>query len=122
MITRILRFLFALILALGAAGIAGCGGGAPGGRDDGAVTDGEEDGGGDIVSDQDDGGGGDQDGGVTDGGGKAREFKSLTSGGARISSDHYRMDLFIAPIYPVGTASSASYSIKYGPGAIRSTQ
>lgn len=53
--------------------------------------------------------------------GKAREFKSLTSGGARISSDNYRMDLFIAPIHPVGTVSSTNYTIKYGPGAIRST-
>jgi len=81
--------------------------------------------GGDIITDDGDGGGdqgADQDGGITDGGDeeRARQFQSITSGGAHLSSGHYRLDLFIAPLHPVGSRSSPNYRINYGPGAVRS--
>ncbi len=49
-------------------------------------------------------------------------FQSLTSGGAFISSESYHLELFIAPLQPVGNRSSETHRIHYGPGAIRSVR
>jgi hypothetical protein len=68
-----------------------------------------------------DGGGGD--GGGGDGGTvTAQRFLSETSGGARIESSSYRLEVFIAPMRPIGSTQSASYKLHLGPGAARNAR
>jgi hypothetical protein len=58
-----------------------------------------------------------------DGGGPGRTyipFEAETSGGARISSTNYNLEVFIAPVRPVGNVSSTNYNLKLGPAGIRS--
>ncbi len=58
-----------------------------------------------------------------DGGGPGRTyipFEAETSGGAKISSTNYNLELFIAPVRPVGNVSSTNYNFKLGPAGIRS--
>jgi len=52
----------------------------------------------------------------------AQRFSSETSGGARIESASYRLELFIAPVAPVGATRSASYKLQLGPGALRNAR
>jgi hypothetical protein len=42
-----------------------------------------------------------------------------TSGGAVRSSVNYRLEIFIAPVSPVGTASSQTHTVKLGPATMR---
>ena len=110
--------------------ITGCGGSATGGAKDGApgadgvATDGGPDGGGDAVSPED--GGGDavapEDGGGDGGAPQAHEFLCETSGGSRASSASYRLELFFAPVPPVGGTTSANYRLQLGPGAARNAR
>ena len=58
-----------------------------------------------------------------DGGGPGRTyipFETETSGGAKISSTNYNLEVFIAPVRPVGSVSSTNYNLKLGPAGIRS--
>ena len=135
------RSLLTLFLLLGLTVVWGCGGGGgfdptldtgtDGGDDDATgdvLTDGEDDVPTDVPTDvpmdgedvptdtptdvEDD-----------DGGGPGRiyiPFHAETSGGAKISSTNYELELFIAPVRPVGTVSSTNYNLKLGPGGIRS--
>ena len=52
----------------------------------------------------------------------AHEYQCITAGGSHLSSDHYRLKLFIAPTQPVGSGSSQSYRIRFGPGSINAPQ
>jgi hypothetical protein len=43
-----------------------------------------------------------------------------TAGGAALASESYRLELFLAPVRPVGSVSSESYRLKLGPASTRS--
>jgi len=47
-------------------------------------------------------------------------FIAGTSGGARLSSPGYSLELFIAPVGPVGGTSSTNFDLKLGPAGARS--
>jgi hypothetical protein len=51
---------------------------------------------------------------------RAVPFQAVTSGGGRSVSEHYRLEVFIAPVPPVGSGSSEGYAADLGPGATRS--
>ena len=132
------RSFLTLLLCLGLVPAWGCGCG-----EDGPTplldtsTDTEDDGGGDATTDGEDApldsvpDGDDviedtlddaedmeeEDGAGTGGG---TPFKAETSGGARLTSPNYELELFIAPVRPVGNPSSTNYNLKLGPGGIRS--
>ena len=71
------------------------------------------------------GGGGDTDAQWIDAGhdaGGAEQMypsKSVTSGGGSVSSENYRLKLFIAPVRPVGTTSSPNYRVRLGPAGMK---
>jgi hypothetical protein len=119
----------AAVLAVAVLATTGCGGGHGGVQQDGAVLLDAGDAGGAGEAAATDGPGdalpdGGGDGGGGDGGGDggtvtARRFLSETSGGARIESASYRLELFIAPVPPVGSAQSSSYKLQLGPGGLR---
>jgi hypothetical protein len=57
-----------------------------------------------------------------DGGGPSRTyrpFQALTSGGDKASSTNYELELFIAPVMPVGSSSSTNYNLRIGPAGVR---
>jgi hypothetical protein len=67
------------------------------------------------------------DGALADGGGDtgpatAPQFLSETSGGARLLSSNYRLELFVAPARPAGATKSPGYQLKLGPGALRNAR
>lgn len=41
--------------------------------------------------------------------------RSFTAGGATVSSENYRLKLFVAPVQPTGRTQSASYRLQLGP-------
>lgn len=41
--------------------------------------------------------------------------RSFTAGGASVSSENYRLRLFVAPAQPTGRTRSASYRLQLGP-------
>jgi hypothetical protein len=47
-------------------------------------------------------------------------FLVESAGGGTLTSEHFTMELFIAPARPVGDVSSESYGLKLGPGGTRS--
>ena len=127
------RSLLTLFLVLGLATALGCGGGGGYQPNIDALTDGGDDGTtGDVPTDGDDDAPADApmdspgdaptDVGE-DGGGDAtrtyRPFHVTTAGGDRASSTNYEVELFIAPIMPVGSGASANYNVKIGPAEIR---
>ena len=46
-------------------------------------------------------------------------FQTETAGGGLISSEHYSIELFVAPVRPAGTTSNDSYTIHLGPAGMR---
>ena len=46
-------------------------------------------------------------------------FTVFTSGGGTVSSENYRLKLFVAPVQPTGSASGSQYKIKLGPGGLQ---
>lgn len=46
---------------------------------------------------------------------------TFTAGGASLSSENYRFELFIAPVCPVGDLHSANHRLRLGPGAFGRT-
>lgn len=126
------RFLLMPFLILGLMMAWGCGGGGFNGGDTDTGTDADdEDTGGDVTTDgedvpddvpddtiddtptdveEDDGGGA----------GGGTPFTAETAGGSRLTSPNYRLELFVAPVRPVGKATSTNYEFKLGPGGIRS--
>jgi len=65
--------------------------------------------------------GGSQDGGA-DGGWQKIGFGTISSGGKRLKSADYTLDLFTAPAEPSGSGHSADYKIKLGPGGPDTTR
>ena len=65
---------------------------------------------------------GGQDGGQDAGPATARQFLSETSGGARLLSSNYRLELFVAPAPPAGSTASSAYRLRLGPGALRNAR
>jgi hypothetical protein len=51
-----------------------------------------------------------------------QEFLCLTAGGGSISSSNYDLEVFVAPMQPVGETSGQSYDTRLGPGAIRGSR
>ena len=119
--------MLALMAVLAASwGLAGCGGkshpdedGDAGADGDGVtdgegITDGQEDihGEGDVPVDGD----------VTEGEvtppAPPQAFETESAGGAKISSEHYKLEIFVAPARPVGSGSSTNYKVKLGPGGV----
>jgi hypothetical protein len=104
---------------------SGCGGSSPAVQQDAAVN--QDTGGGqhDTAPQTDAGGDGavQQDGGQEDGGVQtAQGFVSETAGGNRITSSNYRLELFVAPVRPVGAGQSSNYKLQLGPGALRNAR
>jgi hypothetical protein len=67
------------------------------------------------------------DGALADGGDDAGpatvpRFLSETSGGARLLSTNYRLELFVAPARPAGATSSPGHRLRLGPGALRTAR
>jgi len=66
------------------------------------------------------------DGGLPDGGDAGPtavpQFLSETSGGARLLSSNYRLELFLAPARMPGATKSPGYQLKLGPGALRNAR
>ena len=62
------------------------------------------------------------DGGEDAGPATAPRFLSETSGGARLLSTNYRLELFVAPARPAGATKSPGYQLKLGPGALRNAR
>jgi hypothetical protein len=52
---------------------------------------------------------------------KVKAFGSITSGGERLKTTNYRMDLYVAPAEPIGQANSPGHKIKLGPAALKTT-
>jgi len=48
-----------------------------------------------------------------------RPFQTESAGGGLISSENYTIELFVAPVRPVGTISNDSYTIQLGPAGMR---
>jgi len=48
---------------------------------------------------------------------KARPFASITSGGEKLKTTNYQVDLYVAPAEPIGPATSPGYKINLGPAA-----
>lgn len=46
-------------------------------------------------------------------------FLAETSGGGRMTSPGYRLELFIGPVRPVGLCASDNYGVKLGPASVR---
>ncbi|MBI5480592.1 MAG: hypothetical protein HY906_17170 [Deltaproteobacteria bacterium] len=130
-----LAVLGPVLLAVVMLAATGCGGGHGGVQQDAAPLDAGDGGGGGEVAATDgpgdalpdgasDGGGGDggQDGGGDGGTVSTQRFLSETSGGARIESASYRLEVFIAPVRPIGSTQSGSYKLQLGPGALRNAR
>jgi hypothetical protein len=46
-------------------------------------------------------------------------FQTESAGGGLISSENYAIELFVAPVRPVGTVSNDNYTIQLGPAGMR---
>lgn len=123
MLARHMKRLPAPFLILGLVTVLGCakGGGPRPGPD--AESDGLDDVFEDVPADAP-GDGEDMPGDVEDddggAGGPVHSFVVETSGGARLNSSSYQLEVFVGPVRPVGSATSSSYMIDVGPGAVRS--
>jgi len=130
---RIPLLLSLIIVMSGFIAWWGCNGGGSGGDDGDGVTDGIDQG--DIFTDVD---------GITDpfqedmigdipdvtgedmeeeemiSPGEGQPYQCVTSGGALLESDNYKLEVFIAPVRPIGTTSSTNYKLKLGPAGVRS--
>ena len=62
------------------------------------------------------------DGGQDTGPATAPSFLSQTSGGARLLSNNYRLELFVAPTPPPGSTAGSGYRLRLGPGALRNAR
>jgi len=51
--------------------------------------------------------------------GEGQPYQCETAGGAFLESDNYQLEVFIAPVRPIGSVSSPSYQLKLGPGSTR---
>jgi hypothetical protein len=51
--------------------------------------------------------------------GEGQPYQCETAGGAFLESDNYRLEVFIAPVRPIGSVSSPTYQLKLGPGSTR---
>jgi hypothetical protein len=51
--------------------------------------------------------------------GEGQPYQCETAGGAFLESDNYRLEVFIAPVRPIGSVSSPNYQLKLGPGSTR---
>ncbi|MFH1437005.1 MAG: hypothetical protein ABIJ56_14950 [Pseudomonadota bacterium] len=141
--SKIPKVLSALLMILCFAAFWQCGGGGGGDDDADVTTDGEDMDGVDGVTDADAPGDptgedpaaevepdADQDAEEDAPGDTVEEdgvepapvqpFLSETAGGASLSSANYKLELFVAPVRPVGSTSSASYNLKLGPAGVRS--
>lgn len=112
----------------------GCNGGGSGGDDDGdGVTDGIDQGDifmdvdgitdpfqDDIIGDTADVTGEDMEEEEMISPGEGQPYQCVTSGGALLESDNYKLEVFIAPVRPIGTTSSTNYKLKLGPAGVRS--
>ena len=49
-------------------------------------------------------------------------FTSNTAGGQTLTSPNYTLELYVAPVEPVGKRTSTNYELHLGPGAIRAAQ
>ena len=112
--TRSAWYLFVILPMLGLG--PGCGSDATGAPQDAAALDGRTDA---VGADARPGGDGPPaDGGVA----TASPFVSETAGGGRLTSETYRLELFVTPSRPVGAASTNSYRLTLGPGAVRAAR
>jgi hypothetical protein len=48
-----------------------------------------------------------------------RPFQTESAGGGTISSENYTIELFVAPVRPVGTISNDNHTILLGPAGMR---
>ena len=62
------------------------------------------------------------DGGQDAGPATAPRFLSQTSGGARLLSTNYRLELFVGPASPPAATGSSAYRLQLGPGALRNAR
>jgi hypothetical protein len=116
------RWTWVPVVAAVALGVAACGGNTSAAGHDAAPTDGGTD---QLIGDalpdgapEDGAADGGRDGPPGDGGlTTPPQFVGETAGGGRRTSAHYRLDVFVAPVRPVGERSSTSYQLKLGPGA-----
>jgi hypothetical protein len=51
--------------------------------------------------------------------GEGQPYQCETAGGALLESDNYKLEVFIAPVRPVGNLSSPNYKLKLGPASTR---
>jgi len=51
--------------------------------------------------------------------GEGQPYQCETAGGAFLESDNYKLEVFIAPVRPIGNVSSPNYQLKLGPGSTR---
>lgn len=51
--------------------------------------------------------------------GEGQPYQCETAGGALLESDNYRLEVFIAPVRPIGNLESPSYKLKLGPASTR---
>lgn len=63
-----------------------------------------------------------RDAGVWDAPVKAPPLVEISSGSGRLTSAHYKLDLFVSPAQPVTTISSARYSLTIGSGWLLGTR
>lgn len=98
-------------------GSCDCGGGGPSVQKD-TTADGEDDTGTDTTADGSDVPEDmlDEDGAPAPG----HTFTCESAGGGTLSSEHYKIELFAAPVRPVGTTSNENYTIELGPAGVRS--
>jgi hypothetical protein len=52
--------------------------------------------------------------------GEPQPYQCETAGGAVLTSDNYRLEVFVAPVRPIGNLSSTNYRLKLGPAGLRS--
>jgi len=51
--------------------------------------------------------------------GEGQPYQCETAGGALLESENYKLEVFIAPVRPVGSVSSPGYKLKLGPASTR---
>ena len=51
--------------------------------------------------------------------GEGQPYQCETAGGALLESDNYKLEVFIAPVRPIGNVESPSYKLKLGPASTR---
>jgi hypothetical protein len=51
--------------------------------------------------------------------GEGQPYQCETAGGALLESDNYKLEVFIAPVRPIGNIESPGYKLKLGPASTR---